>query len=281
MAIIHHLPMKSASSRGEWSALHIDWSYLPDDILTTKKHCFKSELWGKHLLVRIKIWPVVAQMVKCLPTMRETQVQSLGWEDLLEKEMAIHSSTLAWKIPWMEEPGRLQSMGSQGVRHDWVTLIHSFIKLRTTLFTIHSSPSLWEEGMVLMHWSTWNSSFSALCIMHALCIYIFSEILLSKVLTMNSLPSFACACVLSRLSRIRLFCDPMDLNLPGSSVHGILQARILEWVAMTSFRGSSWLRDWTRVSYVSCIGRGVLYQLSHLGSPLSLHLVPSEIYIFW
>ena len=56
---------------------------------------------------------MVAQMVKRLPTMWETQVQSLGWEDLLEKEMATHSSILAWKIPWMEKPGRLQSMGSQ------------------------------------------------------------------------------------------------------------------------------------------------------------------------
>ena len=54
-------------------------------------------------------------MVKCLSTMRETQVRSLGWEDLLEKERAIHSSTIAWKIPWTEEPGRLQSMGSQRV----------------------------------------------------------------------------------------------------------------------------------------------------------------------
>ena len=52
-------------------------------------------------------------MVKCLPTMQETQVPSLGWEDPLEKEMATHSSTLAWKIPRTEEHGRLQSMGSQ------------------------------------------------------------------------------------------------------------------------------------------------------------------------
>ena len=52
-------------------------------------------------------------MVKRLSTVRETWVQSLGWEDPLEKEMAIHSSTIAWKIPWTEEPGRLQSMGSQ------------------------------------------------------------------------------------------------------------------------------------------------------------------------
>ena len=61
---------------------------------------------------------LVAQMVKCLPTMQETQVQSLGQENFLEKETATHSSILAWKIPWMEEPGRLQSMGSQRVRHD-------------------------------------------------------------------------------------------------------------------------------------------------------------------
>ena len=57
-------------------------------------------------------------MVKRLPAMWETQVPSLGWEDTLEKEMATHSSILAWKIPWTEEPGRLQSMGSQRVRHD-------------------------------------------------------------------------------------------------------------------------------------------------------------------
>ena len=56
---------------------------------------------------------LVAQMIKHLPTMWETQIQSLGHEDLLEKEMATHSSILAWKIPWMEEPGGLQSMGSQ------------------------------------------------------------------------------------------------------------------------------------------------------------------------
>ena len=61
---------------------------------------------------------LVAQMVKNLPAMQETQVQSLGWEDPLEKEMATHSRTLAWKIPWMEEPGRLQSMGSLRVGHD-------------------------------------------------------------------------------------------------------------------------------------------------------------------
>ena len=61
---------------------------------------------------------LVTQMVKRLPAMRETWVQSLSQEDPLEKEMATLSSTLAWKIPWAEEPGRLQSMGSQRVIHD-------------------------------------------------------------------------------------------------------------------------------------------------------------------
>ena len=65
----------------------------------------------------------MAHQEKNLPAMQETQevqVQSLGWEDPLEKEMATHSSILAWKIPWTEDPGGLQSKGSQKVRHDWV-----------------------------------------------------------------------------------------------------------------------------------------------------------------
>ena len=62
--------------------------------------------------------PSVAQMVKRLSTMWETRVRSLGWEDPFEKEMVTHSSTIAWKILWTEEPGGLQSMGSQRVRHN-------------------------------------------------------------------------------------------------------------------------------------------------------------------
>ena len=71
-----------------------------------------------NLLILILSEIKVAQMVKHLPTMRETRVQSLGWEDPLEKETATHSSIRAWKIPWTEGPGGLQSMGSQRVRHD-------------------------------------------------------------------------------------------------------------------------------------------------------------------
>jgi len=61
---------------------------------------------------------LVTQSVKSLPAMWETQVQSLGWEDLLEEGMATHSSILAWRIPWTKEPSGLQSMGSQRVEHD-------------------------------------------------------------------------------------------------------------------------------------------------------------------
>ena len=70
---------------------------------------------------------LVAQMVKHLSAMQETQVRSLGWEDPLEKEMAAHSSILAWKIPWITEPGRLLSMRSQRVGHDWATSLSLFI----------------------------------------------------------------------------------------------------------------------------------------------------------
>ena len=71
------------------------------------------------LSILCMLWTsLVAQTVKHLSAMQETWVRSLGWEDPLEKEMATHSSTLAWKIPRTEEPGKLQSMGSQRVGHD-------------------------------------------------------------------------------------------------------------------------------------------------------------------
>ena len=71
------------------------------------------------LYIVVCMWAsLVAQRLKRLPGMRETWVRSLGWEDPLEKETATHSSTLAWRIPWRAEPGRLRSMGSQRVGHD-------------------------------------------------------------------------------------------------------------------------------------------------------------------
>ena len=110
---------------------------------------------------------LVAWMVKHLPTMQETRVQSLGQEDLLEREMASHSSILAWKIPWTEQPGRLYSMGSQRVRHDQATSLSFF--------------SFSYFILVCFPWSLFPNPFSLLVthynIIHVLSVYASPEIL--------------------------------------------------------------------------------------------------------
>ena len=101
-----------------------------------------SDLNNNVLLWCVLLFPhssLVAQKVKRLPTMWETPVWSLGWEDLLEKEMATHSSTLAWKILWTEELVRLPSTGSQRVGHDWATSLYFYF--HSTRFCIRPPPS--------------------------------------------------------------------------------------------------------------------------------------------
>ena len=123
----------------EWSLSVVSDSLRPHGLQPTRLLCPWNSLGkktgvGSHSLLQgtfpvqglnlglIERTSLVAQMVKRLPTMRETQVQSLGQEDPLEKEMATHSSTLAWKIPWTEEHSRLLlSTGLQRIRHDWAT----------------------------------------------------------------------------------------------------------------------------------------------------------------
>ena len=108
-----------------------DGSYVYQNECTLEEP-FKTTLVGYHLhTIKLTHLKCTAQMIfSGLSTMRETRVRSLGWEDPLEKEMAIHSSTIAWKIPWTKEPGRLQSMGSQRVRHDWLHVhIHHTVQL--------------------------------------------------------------------------------------------------------------------------------------------------------
>jgi len=102
-------------------------------------------------------------MVKCLSTMWETRVQSLGWEDLLEKEMATHSSILAWKIPWMDEPGRLQSMGTQRVRHDWATSL-----LLSKQWPEEQASNLTHTSRGLLKYST---KMGASCYYWYLCVF--------------------------------------------------------------------------------------------------------------
>ena len=135
--------------------------------MKTKNACHptvNSALWGNSGWGNTGYWPqiaevhlkgmtaispdfassLVAQTVKRLPAMWETRVWSLGWEVPLEKEMATHSNTLAWKIPWTEEPSRLWSMGSQRIRQDWATS-PSFP------FPIH------RKGLISLTWDVWFS----------------------------------------------------------------------------------------------------------------------------
>ena len=86
-------------------------------------HCFTWEVYPYYPKLKL-----VAQTVKNLPAIRETWVRSLGQEDPLEHGTVTHSSFLAWRIPWTEELGRLQSMGLQRVRHDWVTFTNVLVK---------------------------------------------------------------------------------------------------------------------------------------------------------
>ena len=170
--------------------------------------------------------------------------------------MAIHSSTLAWKIPWTEDPDRLRSMGSQS----W-TRLSNLKKKKKKRMLISLGYFSWvdkgaekegprdstQQKIVL-------KARSVFCILElnitTICISCMSEQLLVKHLQHGK-----CVCAQSCPT---LF-DPMDCNLLGSSVHWIFQVWILEWVAISSSRGSSWPRDQTHVSWVSCIGRCVLY----------------------
>ena len=102
-------------SKLNWSHLHSSPLRTHPSLLHTDFYKIKSKF---HFVTRASL---VAQRLKRLPGMWETGVWSRGREDPLEKELATHSSTLAWRIPWREEPGRLQSMGLQRVRHDWGT----------------------------------------------------------------------------------------------------------------------------------------------------------------
>ena len=88
------------------------------------------------------------EMVKRLPAMRETWVQSLGWQDPLEKEIATYSTALAWKIPWTEESGRLQSMGSQRVRYDWTTSLSLFLYRIPDSFVDSNGYSIYSKGFL-------------------------------------------------------------------------------------------------------------------------------------
>ena len=145
-----------------------------------------------------------AQRLKRLPGIQKPRVRSLGWEDPLEKEMAPHSSTLAWRIPWREQPGRLQSMGSQRDGHDWATsLTQGAPVLVTHIFTIavsfpwsfdHYIGSLFVSCLYFkicfVQYKYWYSSFLFIFIQYffsipslpvPMCVYIWSRRLVDSI----------------------------------------------------------------------------------------------------
>ena len=103
-----------------WQTVRVLWTFFHERF----PGLWKSPRWPPIVLppgIQFILVSLLTKTVKHLPAMRETLVRSLSQEDPLEKEMATHSSTLAWNLPWTEDPGRLQSTGSQRVGHDWVT----------------------------------------------------------------------------------------------------------------------------------------------------------------
>ena len=128
----HHYLWDLSVLTSDWTQTMAVKAWIPKHLATREVPILKNEILnmtifplGSFLYIpKDSIDFPVAQTVNNLPTMQETRVWSLGLEVPLEKGMAIHSSTLAWRIPWTEKPGRLQSMGSQRVGDDWETNTH-------------------------------------------------------------------------------------------------------------------------------------------------------------
>ena len=163
----------------------------------------------------------MTQLVNHLPAMWETRVRSLGWEELLEK-------------------GKHYPLQYSGLENSMDSIVHGVTKSWTQLSDFH------------FHFIYINPTTTVFC--------------LSCSLSLEFPPhSWSCyfgtmlLCCTKSLKSCLTPCDPIYSSLPGSSVHGILQTRILEWVAIPSSRGSSQPRDQTCIAYVSCTGRRVLY----------------------
>ena len=149
--------------------------------------------------------------------MWETWVRYLGWEDPLKKEMVTHSSTLAWRIPWTEKPGRLQSTGSQRVGHNWATSL-DWTGLHWVLACL-----LCSHLSLQLEFNLGETYF----------IWIFRT-LDRQQWEMNA------ATAAKLLQSCPTLCDPRDGSPPGTPVPGVLQARTLEWVAISFSNEWKW-----------------------------------------
>ena len=204
------------------------------------------------------------------------RVWSLAQEDPLEKEMATHFSIFAWRIPWTVEFGGLQSAGLQTVRHDWVTKQqqqHVYRILFPSLPSISCLDSLLIVSYINIPSKLPPNPLSCILLLGWIQLHFYSGRVylpwcsLIPAAYNHQLFWLRKVCMLSHCSHVWTLCDSLDCSTTGSSVHGVLQTRVLEWVAMSSSRGSCQSRDQTHVFHVSCIDRWGLYDYSHLGSP--------------
>ena len=177
--------------------------------------------------------------------MQEMQVWSLGQKDPLEKKMATYSSVLPLKMPWTEQPGGLQSMGSQRVRHNWAYMHSRGIYMRSE----KSEQKLW------------NLFFKIIIVLSKVQSCHISQAGRSQKRLLLFSPSIA----------LHSSCKYGLYNLPGCSVHGLFQIRRLDCIAVFSFRASSQPRNWTHVSRISCtcrqtpklVGADDIYRATH------------------
>ena len=165
----------------------------------------------------------------------------MGQEESLVEGMEIHCCILAWEIPWTEEPGRPQSIGSRRVTHDWSNLVRMHPSLHN--FKLIKAHQLFPCNPFIPNKGKFGGKTISAYMRMPVCVHVYIKYMFAAK---------------SRQSCLTL-CDPTDGSPPGSPIPGILQARIPEWVAISYSRGSSWPRDGTLISYISCIGRWVLY----------------------
>ena len=174
-------------------------------------------IWGKGLCSFFLFFFLHAGIQLSLPAMQETQVWSLGREDPLEKEMAIHSSILAWKIPWTEEPGRLQSTGSRRVGHNWVTDTHIQLQLSQDHLLNRLFLLLWIafRSLSKIKWHKCKG-FCTLILFHHLYSYSYTNTKLSWFCSLHKFWNLVML-VLSFYSFKKLFCYSIPFAFPYTS----------------------------------------------------------------
>ena len=199
---------------------------------------------------------MAVQRVKRLHARWETRVRSLGQEVPLEKEMVTHFSILAWRIPWMEQPGGLQSMGLQRVGHDSMS---SLLLTRALILSwgLHPHDLIISQRPHLLIPSHQTLDFKHIKLGGGHEYAIYNNRWESPLYFTINHKQMSIKAIIRKDSESEItqsfptLCNPMECSLPGSSIHGIFQARVLKWVTISFSKGSPWPTDQTWVSRIA------------------------------